>query len=477
MNVNERDFRLELLNSLLTTPRRRLADLAAFHADLIERDPYFYGHLAVWYLANGDVRDHKEVFVGTLLTGNDAEHRDAGFMLLQALPPYQVARVVDFMKRLRGKVPRSARTAVERYLRRREADPVLFDRSALRARKALKHLYASLHIKPSDRADAILFKESPPEGSLPMIVRRLANAATPDEQARLIARHRIPYPVAVGAVSQLSPMVLVALVGSMTPQEVINTIGSLRSRGALGYPDVKELIDAKLAEATTDGRVSAYKARVAAGAANLDDEMFARLERVTDRQIARRGSTTRPTALLVDKSGSMQMAIETGKRIAALVSGIATAGLWVYAFDTMAYPVRADGTELSSWERAFSRMTAGGGTSIGCGLQMLRQQRIVVEQIVVVTDECENSAPYFTNVYMQYAADLGVRPSVLIVKVGQACNQIETQLARQHVDLETVTFRGDYYALPNLVPMLTRATRLELLMEIVATPLPVRPDR
>src|SRR5919108_5458563 len=120
MLTTERDLRLEMLNSLLTTPHRQLEQVAAVHAEMAQRDPLFYGHLAAWYQANGDVRDHKEVFVGNLLTSELPEHRDAGFVLLQEFPPYQVARVVDFMKRQRGKLPRSARTAVTRYLRARE---------------------------------------------------------------------------------------------------------------------------------------------------------------------------------------------------------------------------------------------------------------------------------------------------------------------------------------------------------------------
>ena len=45
------------------------------------------------------------------------------------------------------------------------------------------------------------------------------------------------------------------------------------------------------------------------------------------------------------------------------------------------------------------------------------------------------------------------------------------------VPTETFTFEGDYYALPNLIPLLSRPSRLELLMEILDTPLPVRDDR
>src|SRR5919202_2552681 len=98
MNTVERDLRLEMLNSLLTTPHRELGKVAELHKLMVELDPIFYGHLAVWYQRNGDVRDHKEVFVSNLLASSLSEHRDAGFVLLQELPPYQVARVVDFMK-------------------------------------------------------------------------------------------------------------------------------------------------------------------------------------------------------------------------------------------------------------------------------------------------------------------------------------------------------------------------------------------
>ncbi|HIK13077.1 MAG TPA: hypothetical protein IGS52_25415, partial [Oscillatoriaceae cyanobacterium M33_DOE_052] len=97
MNTAERDLRLEMLNSLLTTPHRKLEDVAEIHQLMVELDPLFYGHLAVWYQRHGDVRDHKEVFLGHLLASGLEEHRDAGFVMVQEFAPYQVARIVDFM--------------------------------------------------------------------------------------------------------------------------------------------------------------------------------------------------------------------------------------------------------------------------------------------------------------------------------------------------------------------------------------------
>lgn len=477
MNKDERDLRLEMLNSLLTTPHRQLEKVAEIHKLIVEIDPLFYGHLAVWYQRNGDVRDHKEVFVGNLLTSAVVEHRDAGFMMLQEFPPYEVARIVDFMKQQQNKMPRSARTAVTRYLRSREKNPQFFDRAAMRGRKAMKHLYATLHIKPSTRADAVLFKEKPPEDSLAFVLKQLAKAETPAQQAALIVEHNLPYTVAVGAVKQLTPVVLVALINSMSPQEVINNLKSLQARGAMDNPDVKALIDQKLEEAAKSDRVSAFKARVAGDVALLDEKTAAKLENITNEQVKKRGKIAKSTALLIDKSGSMENAIEVGKRLAALISGISNADLFVYAFDTMPYPVMANGQELSDWEKAFKLINAGGGTSCGCALEAMRVKKQVVEQIILVTDEGENAAPYFADAYTSYCRDLAVMPNVVIVRVGSVTNWVETQLKKKQVPVETFTFAGDYYSLPNLVPLLSRPSRLELLMEIMETALPVRDDK
>lgn len=476
MRTNERDLRLEILNSLLTTPHRKLDQVASVHKEMAELDPIFYGHLAVWYQVHGDIRDHKEVFVANLLVSPLTEHREAGFMLLQDLPPYQVARAVDFMKRHLGKVPRSARTAVVRYLRKREQNADFFDRAALRAKKAMKKLYAGLHIRPDERADAVLFKNTPPQGSLAAVVKQLARAATPADQARVIVDNKIPYTIAVGAVRKLTPTVMVALIDGMSPAEVINNLKSLQKRGAMDHPEVKALIEAKLEAAQRDSRVSAYKAKVAAEAGQFDDKMVAQLEQVTEVQLKAKGRITRPTALLIDKSGSMDQAIELGKQLGALISGISEHPPVVYAFDTLPYEVKAQGESLADWERALKHIKAGGATSIGAPLEAMRVAKQRVEQIVIVTDEGENGSPYFADVYERYARELAVAPSVLIVKVGCASDYLTQKLVANRVQVDTFTFKGDYYSLPNLVPLMTRPSRLELLLEIMATPLPIRND-
>lgn len=507
ITTDERDVRLAILNSFLTTPHRRLEALAPVHLDALERDPLFYGRLAPWYFEHGEVRDHKALFAAHLLTAEFPEFREAGWVLLQELAPFEVARVVDHAKRTLGKSPRVLKSAVTHYLRARERNPAQFDGAALRARKHLKHLYATLRIKPSPRAQAILFADRPPEGSQPAALKRLAKAETAEEQATIILDARLPYTTAVGAVRAITPALLVALVERMTPQEVINNLGMLKRRGAMAEPDVRALIDGKLEAAGTDRRVSTMKAKRAIEATDLDVRARVALTEMMDRRVAAKVQIRRPTALFVDKSGSMSEAIEVAKQLAALASAAVAVPLRVYAFDTVAFEIRpgepaggglvrravfaltgatpADAPPrgewrrptLSEWEEAFRFIRANGGTSIGAALAMMRSQRVYAEQIVLVTDEGENTPPYFRDAYEQYARELGVRPNVVIILVGGAYRQFGDALERAGVELMRWTFDGDYYSLPNVLPLLAMPSRAELVEQIMAREMPRRTPR
>src|SRR5262249_42045993 len=151
----------------------------------------------------------------------------------------------------------------------------------------------------------------PPADGRVFALRELARAASdPEAQARAIVEHRIPYRVATTVVREPTPVVLRALVETMTPMELINNLGSLKRRGALDDAATKMLIESRLALAHSDNRVSAFKAEVAADAAGVGEELSRTLTDVTEARIKARGRVHRPTALLIDKSGSMSVAIE-----------------------------------------------------------------------------------------------------------------------------------------------------------------------
>lgn len=486
--TSEQDYRLSILNALLRTPHRNVSPYIPLFQHVHENDPLFFGHLAAWYFDNGSVHDLKQLFVAFMTISKfSEEYRDSGLSMLEKMPPYQVERVVRVVKGHRaGKafvpgiaasVPRSLRNSVKHYLDERERDQRSFDSAALHARKSLKTLYASLRIKPGDYAQRVLFDEKPPEESRLFVLKKIAACSDPAEQARLIVENKIPYKIASTVVKNMTPTALVAIVSVMTPQEVINNMASLKKRGALGNPDVRALIESKLESGKTDKRVSALKTRQAIKAADLDDDMVRKVEAVGDHQVKAKGTIKKSTALFVDKSGSMEQAIEVGKQVASLVAPICSAGLYVYAFDGMAYEIKAKGSELSHWENAFKGIKAGGNTSCGIALEAMRRKKLLVEQVVMITDQGENAHPSFATALKDYAESMNLMPSVIIVNVGSFSNTVERSLKSMDVEVDTFTFKGDYYSLPNLIPMLCSGTRLELLMDIMNYELPRRQEK
>ncbi len=471
--MTELDVRIQILNSFLTTPHGKLTEAAPLHRSSIERDPLFYGHLAVWYGERGEVRDHKVLFVAHLLTSDFEEHREAGWMLLQRLPPHMVAAALDHAKRAIGKVPRSFKSAVVEYLRSLEANPARFDRAVLRSRAVLKHLYASLRIAPGARAQAVLFDEQPPADSPLAHLKVLARAASPGEQARLIVEQRIPYTTAVGALKSITPSVLVALIEVMTPQETINHLGALKKRGAFDHPEVKALIEGKLHQAESDRRVSTLKATRAAASVELDEQTGQVLTEMTDKRVANITRIVRPTALFVDKSSSMTQAIDVAKDVAALVSAVCE-NFRVLAFDNGTFDITARGTARSDWERAFRMVRADGSTSIGAPLAKLASERHYVEQVVIITDMGENTAPFFCDAYTGYVRALGVGPQVVVVSVGGYARYFLERLDSFAIPYTLWEFKGDYYSLPNLLPLLAMPSRAEMVEQVMSVALPSR---
>ena len=119
-------------------------------------------------------------------------------------------------------------------------------------------------------------------------------------------------------------------------------------------------------------------------------------------------------------------------------------------------------------------ISAGGNTSCGVAISRMLQKRQRVEQIVMVTDEGENTAPRFEDAYQQYADEMKVRPAVILVKIGQASNNLEMACARLGIPPPVFEFCGDYYALPNVIPLLTYPSLSEMVMEVLDYPLPQR---
>jgi hypothetical protein len=509
--VESQDKRLALLNAFMTCPHRDTDRIKQIHDEVRKQDPVFYAHLACWYDRTGDIRDHKEVFASMLTVDPFMDNREVGLALFRDMPIFLKKRVVGFIKgkkvkirtktgekmtvekgKAKGKViekvrveerkvgldanvPHGLKTEVKNYLRWLESNDKRWDEAAIRSFWDLKYLYKSggLQIKPSPRAQEILFEGKVPEGSKLNVLEEFRKAKTPEEAAKLIVENKIPYTVAVGLTDKVTPSILVALIERMSPQELLNNIASLEEKGAMAVPEVKAIIDKKLVKAKTAKGVSALKSKTAKATGRIKDESTAKkLDEIADTQIKSKGVISLSTAILIDRSGSMTEAIEVGKRLATVVSGATVANLQVVAFDSSAAEVVSKGKTLSDWEDAFKGINPGGQTSIGSALYYLLRKKVVVEQIVVVTDEGENALPWFTDIYEKYCTEMKVKPHVVVMHVGGADKTFSTNLTRAKIEFDTYTPEGsDYYGMPGIIQLLARKSKLDLVYEIMDEPL------
>jgi hypothetical protein len=107
-------------------------------------------------------------------------------------------------------------------------------------------------------------------------------------------------------------------------------------------------------------------------------------------------------------------------------------------------------------------------------IEKMRRKKQRVEQIILVTDEVENRAPFFRISYQEYAQEMGVSPAVILVRIGNASDILERACNDLGVPPNVFRFQGDYYALPNVVPLLTYPSLSEMVMEVLDYPLPQR---
>lgn len=501
--ATEVDIRVRILNSFMSCPHRDTDQIKRIHEEIREQDPLFYSHLACWYLKKGEVRDHNEVFAAMLITDSYIDNREVGLALFRRHAIFMKDRILGFIRGKKVKIrvktgknlmkkgksisevrmeekfvgmknstPSSFETEVKNYLRWLESDNSRFDSTALKNRADLKNLYVKLKVSPSDRAQAILFEKKIPKDSKLSVLEEISKAS-PVKSAKLIVENKIPYTVAIGLVEKITPSVLVALINSMSPMEVINNMASLEEKGAMKNVKTKALIQEKLKKAEKTKNVSTLKSKVAAKTGRIKDEaVLKQLDKVADIQVKKSGVISDPIAVFVDRSSSMREAIEVGKSTAALISGATVAELSVVAFDTTPMEVVSEGPSLSDWEKAFRPVRPGGCTSMGCALSYLLMKKRVVETIVVITDEGENSSPMFTSVYHRYEKEMGKSPNVVIIHVGSQGTTFSSNLKSANIDFDMYTpAGGDYYALPGLIPLLAKTSKLDLVMEIMETPL------
>lgn len=476
--VESRYTRNQLIQELTRSPHGQLSEYVPMGIQASASDPDFYAHLIAWNAKNGEIRDARvalpvislsSVGFPLMLVGNSIAH-----MLL--LDPRLLVKALSFSRAVRIEPhTRQVMRAVGQYLKVREKNWGWWERAALQHRDSMKALYALSHTKPNAMAQRILFDRDAPRGTVFHELKQLADKS-PLQIAGLILKHKIPYLVASGALGPKlkEPDVVLALIGQMSPTEIVTNSGFLSKLGVKENPALRAAYADALAKVAGSKKATFKTTRAAESV--KDVQVATKLRQAQEKQL-KNLAIDGNWLILGDRSTSMNVSIEAARLVAATLAKLVSGDVHLVFFsDTPTYyPVT--GLDYDAIKEKTQHVNADGSTSIGCGLQSIMERGIEVDGIAVVSDAQDNTPPLFPDVYERYVAKLGKAVPVYLYRM--ACG------ARSHQDRDLASYmrmKGhdvqefdlrhgvDYYSLPGLATTM-RANRYSLADEIMATPL------
>jgi hypothetical protein len=457
-------------------------------------EPEFLAHLTAWNQKNGQVRDSMIALpVGSMKVWKPSTHKELlenSFAHLAIQSPRDLLRGLKFG--ISQKVPgRRAqfKKLVDQYLRHRESRRGFWDAAVVTHRDSMSALYSMFHIKPAPFAARILFENEKPRGSVFWDIAHLKEMGA-TEAATTILKRNLPMQVLTGAGIDMKKLmsedVLLSMVKNMSPTEIVTNMKLLKKAGITQTPALRGVLTNALeevAKSTKNVLKTGHKAREIAA---VDENLARRMQVVQEKQLEN-FRIEGDWAVFGDASPSMQRAIELAKMIAGFLSSVVKGKVYLCFMDTT--PRSIEVTDMSYEqikEKCKYVRAGGGGTSLGCGLDRLLINNILVDGIVMVSDGAENSPPMFAETLKRYQAKFGVdlpvchywmkcdRPDMGNNNPNNLANSMDRAgLAMQTIDLREIGDSIDYYALPNLVATM-QTKRYSLIDAIMDTPLLTR---
>src|SRR5262245_33659660 len=228
------------------------------------------------------------------------------------------------------------------------------------------------------------------------------------EICETIVSQKLRYKDAVGRLPAdigLTPAIMVALLPTLSDRDLRQLTPTLEELGLLSVPEIRGRWE-KAIESATDqrGLNIAKNVRDAALKEHLDESAdngakkpFAAATAEADIRVM----------FLVDKSGSMQGAIESSKDILGkMLAGFPLEKLHVAAFDTMGQVLKPKAASSVAVKHMLAPIKADGGTIHGAAVQALHRDglRVAIETkliLIVVGDEAGESGEQLATTFRQ----------------------------------------------------------------------------
>jgi von Willebrand factor type A domain len=238
-----------------------------------------------------------------------------------------------------------------------------------------------------------------------------------------IVAERLSYKDAVGRLPAglgLTPAIMVALLPSLSDRDLRILTPTLESLGLLADAEVRRRWERALATATDQRSLNvARNVRGEAVREALEGAAEAAVATAVSEAVA---DDEVQVMFLIDKSGSMQGAIDASKEaLTRILAGFPAERLHIASFDTTGRVLRPKATSRVGVTHMLDPIKAGGGTVHAAALRALRQSGVHVPDphrliVIVVGDEDGERGDELARAF----ADCGYQPAALALIVNVA---------------------------------------------------------
>ncbi|NTX15187.1 VWA domain-containing protein [Myxococcus sp. CA056] len=359
-----------------------------------------------------------------------------------------------------------------RWLAAREANlPMLQGLVKAGYKETLKKLARKAGYKPRAQGffEVLGWKQKQSEGGhrtvglngLTLVKSQRFDGLSEAEICEWIELERLSYKEVVGRLPKdlgMTPAIMAALLPSLSDRDLRLMTPTLEELGLLAEPSVRGRWEQAVQTATDQRALNIAK--------NVRSEVLRqKLEEASDN--AARQAVAEATAetdvrvmFLIDKSGSMEGAIENSKEaLARILAGFPMEKLHIAAFDTMGTVLKPKASNRTAVQHMLERLKASGGTTHAAGVHALHRDGVKVPEgaklvVIVVGDEAGEAGDQFARAFRDCGYTVAAL-ALLVSVAGGRGNTVRTCASFMKVPFSEVNV--DQFADPYQVPRVLKA--------------------
>jgi hypothetical protein len=279
------------------------------------------------------------------------------------------------------------------------------------------------------------------------------------EICETIVAQRLRYKDAVGRLPPdigLTPAIMVALLPTLSDRDLRQLTPTLEELGLLVVPEIRAKWEKAIASSTDQRGLNIAKN---VRDAKLKEKLADSADNAARKAVAAASAETELRVMfLVDKSGSMQGAIESSKEaLAKILAGFPLDKLHVAAFDTMGQVLKPKAASRLAVQHMLAPITAGGGTIHGAAVSALHRDGVIVPKkakliVIVVGDAQGEQGAAFANVFRTHGYEVSAMAFLQAGGTGNTVRDCARELRVPYSEINVSQFDDPYH-----VPRVLRA--------------------